>query len=179
MCSHVLAHSLFILSCVETSLSGKSRIGCGEHVDDKALHSVFSSEIRAILNSVRILTCVISKLYLSIICRICQYLFPNLHRPCPSVVPLLHPVHLILFLISVSFQIDTMFFLTSMQQEERFREEVIRTLASIPVPEICILNCCLSQQDERLAYNSSASASHSVLCVPGLDYTSSAEQLRF
>lgn len=44
VCSDLLAHSLFILSYVETSLSGKSRLGCGEHVDDKAFHFVFISE---------------------------------------------------------------------------------------------------------------------------------------
>lgn len=41
VCSDLLALSLFILNYVETSLSGKSRLGCGKHVDDKAFHSVF------------------------------------------------------------------------------------------------------------------------------------------
>lgn len=55
---------------------------------------------------------------------------------------------------------------------KRFREEVIRTFASIPVPEICIWNCCLSQQGETgWSYDGSASASRSVLCIPRLDYT--------
>lgn len=44
VCSDLLAHILFILSYVETSLSGKSRLGCGEYVDDKAFYSVFISE---------------------------------------------------------------------------------------------------------------------------------------
>ncbi|NWQ63294.1 RTF1 protein, partial [Neopipo cinnamomea] len=46
-------------------------------------------------------------------------------------------------------------------KRKRFREEVIRTLASIPVPEICVLNYCLSQQGEVSDSESNSSSSSS------------------
>lgn len=153
------------------------RPACLEKVDlgVESMWMIKPSVLCLSLKAVRILTCVISEVYLSTMCRMWQYLFANLHRPCTSAVLLLHPMCLIRFLSVYHFKLILCSFWPPCSKRKRFREEVIRTLASIPVPEICILNCCLSQQDERLACNSSASASHSALCVPGLDYTNPAE----
>lgn len=63
VCSDLLAHSLFILSYVETSLLEKVDLGV------ESMWMIKPSILCLSLKAVRILACVISKVYLSIMCR--------------------------------------------------------------------------------------------------------------
>ena len=84
-CADLLAHSIFVLSCVETSLCGKVDLDVESTLTIKSSVLCLSLKTGRINNVIQIifLACVTTtKAYLSIICRIWQSIFTDLHRPC-------------------------------------------------------------------------------------------------